>query len=66
MNAGRLVAKPSRARVPGRRNGRRLATASAPVDGPGVTESACSIGVIGTLRLEARIVPRGPQRKTSL
>ena len=65
-NAGRLVAKPIRARVPGSENGRRFATAAAPRAGPAVSPSTISIGVSGTLRFDATTLrsTSGPPRRT--
>ena len=65
--AGRLVAIPSLAFVPGTRNGRRFRTASGPVLGPFVNWNVSSTSVNGTLRLLATAFRsgRGPSLRTS-
>ena len=76
MNAGRLVAKPIRARVPGTWYGRRFSTASGPVLGPLATSRVSSMSVSGTFLFCATTLRRiagpsvrtlrGPHMKTSL
>ena len=67
MNAGRLVAKPIRARVPGSRYGLRLARAAGPRAGPGTRPSSASIGVSGSFWFDATALRRtsGPEERTS-